>query len=66
MDGSIRYPVKAPRVSTVDQVSQRLCGGRSATHHRNHKSYRHEPQGALRETQNGRVGLGSAFEAGEL
>lgn len=53
MDGSIGYPVKVPRVSTVDHVSQRLCGGRGATHHRNHKSYRPEPQAALVETQNG-------------
>ena len=49
MDGSVRYPVKVPRVSTLDHVSQRLCGGRGATHHRNHKSYRLEPQGALPE-----------------
>ena len=66
MDGSVRYPVKVPRVPTIDQVSQRLCGGCGATHHQNHKSYRREPQGTLVETQNGRVGLGSAFEAGEL
>ena len=55
MDGTIRYPVKVPRVSTMDHVSQRLCGGHGAAHHRNHKSYRREPQGTLVETQNGRA-----------
>jgi len=53
MDGSVRYPVKAPRVSTMDHVSQRLCGGCGATHPQNHKPYGRDPQAALAETQRG-------------